>query len=132
VTVTVVPLATVVMPMVAFVSVITFAVIVSVITFAVIVSVITFAVIVSVITFAVIVPVVTFVFVTRRFLFVPRRFFLRMATTPTCAKTVFAVVVLVPARAFSAAKSEIATAGDCNRAAGTDGEHRSRKDCRQT
>ena len=107
---------------------------VAVTTFVATVAVTTFVATVAVTTFAVIVPMVTFVPMVGRFLFVTRRFFLRMATTPTLAHTVFAVVVLVEARAatVSTAEGEIAAAGDRDGTAGTDAEYRSRKDCRHT
>jgi hypothetical protein len=113
--------ATVAMPVVTFVAVIAFTVIVAVIAFTVIVAMLTFVAVIR-----------RFLFVTGRFLFMTGRFFLRMATTPTVAHPVFAVVVLVEARAFSASECEVAAAGERDRTAGTDAENRSRKDSRHT
>jgi hypothetical protein len=124
--------ATVAVPMVAFVAVVAFAASVAMTTFVATVAVVTFAVIVPVVTF---VPMVgRFLFVTRRFLFVAGRFFLGMATTAAIAHAVFAVVVLMEARAttVTTAEGEVAAAGDRDGTAGTDAEHRSRKDCRHT
>jgi hypothetical protein len=73
-------------------------------------------------------------FMTGRFVLVPGWFFLRVAAAATVALAVFAVVVLVEARAspIVAAEGEAAAAGDRYGTPGAKSENRSGKKCRQT